>query len=188
MSNPRYTGRQVWNRQPTEHELIDPGNTGLGHRQVQWWGLPDGWVISKRPAHPPLVSEADFIAVQGMRADRETTCPDRRYLLAGMVHCGVCGRRLESCWANNREAYRCRHGHTTANGSDTARPKNVYVRQDRILPHLQALYLLLSGSDPADWPATPPDVMEVIETCETREITLIYDPCRARFARTRPGR
>jgi hypothetical protein len=33
-TNPRYTGRQVWNRQPTSHDLIDPANTGLGHRQV----------------------------------------------------------------------------------------------------------------------------------------------------------
>ena len=31
LANP-YTGRQVWNRQPTSHELIDPANTGLGHR------------------------------------------------------------------------------------------------------------------------------------------------------------
>jgi site-specific DNA recombinase len=37
LANPRYTGRQVWNRQPTDHELIDPANTGLGYRQVQRW-------------------------------------------------------------------------------------------------------------------------------------------------------
>ncbi len=34
-ANPRYTGRPVWNRQPTSYELIDPGNTGLGHLQLQ---------------------------------------------------------------------------------------------------------------------------------------------------------
>ena len=73
LANPRYTGRQVWNRQPTAMDLIDPANTGLGHRQVQRRGLPEGWVISARPAHPALVSEADFIAVQGIRAAREDT-------------------------------------------------------------------------------------------------------------------
>jgi Recombinase len=52
LANPRYTGRQVWNRQPTAHDLIDPANTGLGHQQVQRRNLPDGWVISTRPAHP----------------------------------------------------------------------------------------------------------------------------------------
>jgi site-specific DNA recombinase len=35
LANPRYTGRQVWNRQPTVMDLIDPANTGLGHKQVQ---------------------------------------------------------------------------------------------------------------------------------------------------------
>ena len=42
LANPRYTGRQVWNRQPSEAVLVDPTNTGLGHRQVQRWNLPDG--------------------------------------------------------------------------------------------------------------------------------------------------
>ena len=37
LANPRYTGRQVWNRQPTCHDLIDPANTSLGHRQIQRW-------------------------------------------------------------------------------------------------------------------------------------------------------
>ena len=63
LANPRYTGRQVWNRRPSDFDLIDPANTGLGHQQVQRWNLPDGRVISNRPAHPARVSEAEFIAV-----------------------------------------------------------------------------------------------------------------------------
>jgi site-specific DNA recombinase len=31
LANPRYTGRQVWNRQRTDSDLVDPANTGLGH-------------------------------------------------------------------------------------------------------------------------------------------------------------
>ena len=54
----------MWNRQRTDFDLVDPANTGLGHRQVQRWNLPEGWVISKHPAHAALVSEADFIAAQ----------------------------------------------------------------------------------------------------------------------------
>jgi hypothetical protein len=30
LANPRYTGRQVWNRQRTDLDLVDPANTGLG--------------------------------------------------------------------------------------------------------------------------------------------------------------
>jgi hypothetical protein len=80
LANPRYTGRQVWNRQPSAMDLIDPANTGLGHRQVQRWGLPEGWVISARPSHPALVTEEDFIAVQGIRAPRENAGKGRQYL------------------------------------------------------------------------------------------------------------
>ncbi len=59
LANPRYTGRQVWNRQRTDRDLADPVDVSLGHKQVQRWNLPDGWVISARPAHQALVSEAD---------------------------------------------------------------------------------------------------------------------------------
>jgi site-specific DNA recombinase len=60
----------VWNRQRTGTELADPGNVTLKHRSVQRWNLPDGRVISSRPAHPALVSEADFIAAQNVNAAR----------------------------------------------------------------------------------------------------------------------
>ena len=127
LANPRYTGRQVWNRQPTALDLLEPANTGLGHRQVQRWGLPEGWVISARPAHPALVSEADFIAAQGIRASREDADAARRYRLAGLLRCGICGRRAESCWSNGQPAYRCRHGYSSASALDPARPKNMYM-------------------------------------------------------------
>ncbi|WP_407566403.1 recombinase family protein [Streptomyces sp. 184] len=111
LANPRYTGRQVWNRQRTDHELLDPANTALGHRDIARWNPPQDWIISRHQAHPALVSEADFVAVQGMRAT--ATAPGRTYLLAGLLHCGVCGRRMDSCWSHDRPAYRCRHGRTS---------------------------------------------------------------------------
>jgi len=52
----------VRNRPRTDFDLVDPANTRLGHKQAQRWNLPEGWVISKRPAYSALVSEADFIA------------------------------------------------------------------------------------------------------------------------------
>jgi hypothetical protein len=39
-AEPRYTGRQVWNRQRTENELADPGNVTLGYKSVPRWNLP----------------------------------------------------------------------------------------------------------------------------------------------------
>jgi DNA invertase Pin-like site-specific DNA recombinase len=152
LGNPRYTGRQVWNRQRTDRDLADPADVSLGHRRVQRWNLPDGWVISARPAHPALVSEADFIAAQDISAGRGPAPmgdPVRRYLLAGLLICGTCGRRMESAWSNAKPAYRCRHGHTSATPPDPGRVKNAYVREDRILPQLPALYLLLTGTGSA---------------------------------------
>jgi site-specific DNA recombinase len=133
LANPRYAGRQVWSRQRTDFDLVDPVNTSLGHRQVQRWNLPEGWVISKRPAHAALVSEADFIKAQDTAAPRGPAAPAaRRYLLAGLLTCGRCGRRLESAWPNGKPVYRCRHGHASATSPDLGRPKTTYVREDQV--------------------------------------------------------
>jgi hypothetical protein len=153
LANPRYTGRQVWNRQPSDAVLVDPANTGLGLKQVQRWNLPEGWVISRHPAHAALVSEADFIKAQDTSAPRGPAGPAvRRYLLAGLLACGRCGRRLESAWSQGRPAYLCRHGYISATVSDSVRPKSTYLREDQVLPHLAALAILCADGgflDPA---------------------------------------
>jgi hypothetical protein len=83
----------------------------LGHKSVQRWNLPGGWVISARSAHPVLVSEADFIATQDINAARSPAPHDepvlRRYLLAGLL------------------------GRTSAMAPGPARPKNTYIREDK---------------------------------------------------------
>jgi site-specific DNA recombinase len=191
LQNPRYTGRQVWNRQRTDRDLADPADVSLGHKQVQRWNLPAGWVISARPAHEALVTEADFIAAQDINAARgpsPRTDPagleKRRYLLSGLLVCGTCGRRMESAWCNGKPAYRCRHGYTTASAPDPSRPKNAYVREDRIVSHLPALHLLLTG--PAGGTRRRrtrqgTDIrcqaaQDVICYLRDQQITLTYDP------------
>src|SRR5712691_247234 len=42
-------------------------------------------------------------------------------------------------------ARRCRHGRTSAMAPDPARPRNTYVREDKLVPHLPALHLLLTS-------------------------------------------
>jgi site-specific DNA recombinase len=113
----------------------------------------------------------------------------RRYLLAGLLACGVCGRRMESAWSNGKPAYRCRHGRTSAMAPDPARPKNSYVREDKLLPHLAALHLLLSspsvrarrrtraGADVTGTASTG----EVIGYLREHEITLTWNPAAAGF-------
>jgi hypothetical protein len=184
LANPRYTGRQVWNRQRTDFDLADPANTGLGHRQVQRWNLPEGWVISKHPAHAALVSEADFITAQQQTAQRGPAGQAvRRYLLAGLLACGRCGRRLESAWSNGSPAYRCRHGRTSAIRPEPGRPGNTYVREDQILPHLAAISILLAdsartpdrGSRGAVQLTGPDDTASLIDQLRAEGVILTYD-------------
>jgi site-specific DNA recombinase len=182
LANPRYTGRQVWNRQRTDFDLIDPGNTGLGHKQVQRWNPPEGWVISKHPAHAALVSEADFTATQDATAPHGPAGPaTRRYLLAGLLACGRCGRRLESAWSNGKPAYRCRHGYASATSPDPGRLKNTYVREDQILPHLAAVAILLASDGRPQGVGTvqatvPADTARLIDELRTAGVILVYDP------------
>ena len=182
LANPRYTGRQVWNRQPSDQVLVDPANTGLGHKQVQRWNLPEGWVISRLPAHAALVSEADFIKAQDTCVPRGPAgSAARRYLLAGLLACGRCGRRLESAWSHDRPAYRCRHGYASAAVPDPARPKSTYVREDQVLPHLAALAILRVGNgipDPAHQAGiiAPAQIAVLIDQLRTDGVILTYDP------------
>lgn len=100
------------------------------------------------------------------------------------MRCGACGRRLESSWANGRPAYRCRHGYASAARPDPARPKNLYVREDQILPHLAALAILLHCHDhaagrqrtAASQVTTPERCEALIDHLRTTGRTLTYDP------------
>ena len=175
----------MWNRQRTDFDLVDPGNTGLGHRQVQRWNPPEGWVISKQPAHPALISEADFITAQETATPRGPASPAaRRYLLAGLLACGRCGRKLESAWSNGKPAHRCRHGYTSATRPDLARPKNTYVREDQILPHLAAIAILMHRPRPTGAGirqslarvTTPARAANLIDSLRTAGVILTYDP------------
>ncbi len=133
LENPRYTGRQVWNRHGSlagQDELRPSDGSGLVPAR--------GCIVSDRIVHPPLVEETVFRAVQGMRVARRTRDGGtRRYVLAGLVVCGVCRRRLDSHWVNGRAGYRCRHGYTSARPRPAGHAKNVYAREDRLLSGLR---------------------------------------------------
>jgi site-specific DNA recombinase len=95
------------------------------------------WAVSHAVSHLALVSEADFVAVQGLRATRE--CRDgatRRCVLAGLVQCQLCGRRMDSHWVNDRAGYRCRHGYNSSRTRPPDTPHNLYVREDVLLYRL----------------------------------------------------
>ena len=54
-------------------------------------------------------------------------------MLAGLVQCRVCGRRMDSHWVNGCAGYRCRHGHHSARARPADAARNIYVREDVLL-------------------------------------------------------
>jgi hypothetical protein len=136
LENPRYTGRQVWNRMAGDRDEADP-RTG---RPVQFPNLPQDWAISLGVAHTPLVGMREFTEAQAGRARRPAGDGGRRvYLLSGLVVCGVCGvcgRRMDSHWVNGRPGYRCRHGYNSSRPRTAGTSTPLYRREDRLLEHI----------------------------------------------------
>jgi site-specific DNA recombinase len=50
---PRYTGRQVWNKQRTDEVLIDVEDISLGHEDKHRWNDPSEWVWSTKDCPHP---------------------------------------------------------------------------------------------------------------------------------------
>jgi hypothetical protein len=169
----RYTGRQVWNRQRTDHHHVDGGQI-----RVQYWNPTDQWVISTRPSHPALVSQTDYTAAQTIKATRTTHDGiQRTYLLAGLLQCGICGRRLDSHWVNNRPGYRCRHGHTSTTRPDSRdQQPYVYVREDELLQHVATALGRGRGRPPA--PA------QILAMLRASRLTIICDHTRRSLTST----
>ena len=160
LENPRYTGRQVWNRQSSKGHGSGGRVSGRSSGLVRW-NPAEEWEVSEHLTHRPLVDDATYLAVQGMRTARTTKNGEiRHYVLAGLVTCGVCGRRMDGHWVHGRPGYRCRHGYSSATPRAVDAPRNVYVREDRLLDVLPGLLADRSGiqSDPGASGPTPDSV------------------------------
>jgi hypothetical protein len=105
--------------------------------------------VSEQIAHLPLVDDSTFLTVQRIRANRPTKAGEHRhYVLAGLMTCGICGRRMDAHWVHDRPAYWCRHGYTSATPRPADAPRNVYLREDQLLDAIPALL-----ADVSDTPA-----------------------------------
>lgn len=159
INNPKYTGRQVWNRQRRDEVLLDVEDVAQGHESVMRWNDPSSWIWSSEQTHEALVSSERFAAAQAQAAasaHRPTTrksASDRRcYALSGLVRCSLCGRRMQGTWNNQRTHYRCRYPAEYAIAKGFNHPLSAYVREDAILPRLDEW--LAGLFDPAHLDAT----------------------------------
>jgi hypothetical protein len=105
--NPRYTGFEVWNNPRKDEVLINVGDVALGHQTKMRWNDTAEWFWSPEPRHEPLVTRDEYEAAQAQfdrttRATRRTPAAGRQHVLAGILHCGSCGRRMQGQWNHDR--------------------------------------------------------------------------------------
>src|SRR5690348_1066342 len=134
LRNPRYTGRQVWNRpRPGRPGGCEPGAQERPAVEAARW-----------VGHLPLAGASGAGQRSGLHRRsghqrRPRRYPDeglaapcqRLYLLAGCWCAVAAVGAVESVWSNGKPAYRCRHGHTTASTPGPGRAKNACIREDR---------------------------------------------------------
>ncbi|WP_242606700.1 recombinase family protein [Protofrankia symbiont of Coriaria ruscifolia] len=102
LTNPRYTGRQVWNRQRKDEVLLNVEDVALGYETRMRWNDPDVWIYSAAVVHSPLVDDDAFAQVQARYAarrldpsgPRESKRTRHPYQLRGRMRCGICQRRM----------------------------------------------------------------------------------------------
>jgi hypothetical protein len=96
LANPRYTGRQVWNKQRKDEVLIDVDDVALGHVSKLRRNDPGKWVWSDDVVHEPLIDTGTFERAQHVMAakgagrnTRELHRTRHRYVLRGLLYCGL---------------------------------------------------------------------------------------------------
>jgi DNA invertase Pin-like site-specific DNA recombinase len=140
LSNPRYTGRQVWNKQRKDDVLINVEDVALGHVTKMRWNPQDAWVWSSDPTHEPLIDTQTFqraqevLAAHGAgRTYRERRTTEHHYVFRGLLHCGVCGRRMQGQQNKHALYYRCRFPTEYALANKIDHPRNVYLAERDLL-------------------------------------------------------
>lgn len=107
LHNPVYAGAYVYGRRPIDPRRKQPGRPGTG-RTVKSWGT---WEVLLRDRLPAYISWEQYEAnVRQMAANRNQALGVARSgegLLAGMLRCGRCGRRMSVCYSGGYLRYTC---------------------------------------------------------------------------------
>jgi site-specific DNA recombinase len=141
LQNPRYTGRQVWNRARTDEVLLDVEDVALGHENRHRWNDPSQWAWSRTEAHTPLISTDLYkraqqtIKARGThsatgKAPRHTGRP---YLFRGLITCGLCDRKMVGNPNHGRLYYRCTASRDFVRQHQISHPPALYLREDVII-------------------------------------------------------
>ena len=133
LKNPRYTGREVWNKQRRDEVLLDVEDVALGHESKMRWNDPDEWVWSEQPTHTAIIEPETFEAAQDVFAGAQRAAIRKErtrhpYVLSGLMRCAECDRKMQASWNNGRAYYRCKFPAEYAIAAEQ-HPKTVYVQR-----------------------------------------------------------
>jgi site-specific DNA recombinase len=151
LGNPKYTGHMVFGRRRT---------TGGGRTR---YTPPSEWLWSPEPAHPSIVTRAEWDAAQAAGADHGTARDDdgisahpaarRTYILRSRIRCRICRRRMSGITRPSSRYYACGPDashtyylcpHDPANARHAAaapdHPRTVSVREDTLIEVIRQFY------------------------------------------------
>jgi site-specific DNA recombinase len=168
LQNPRYTGREVWNKQRRDEVLVDVEDVALGHESKMRWNRTSEWVWSEHQTHPAIVDPDTFDAAQDVFAGAQRSAVRKErtrhpYVLSGLVRCSQCGRKMQASWNHGHAYYRCKFP-TEYAVAEGQHGKTVYVREAAIVPGLDT------------WIASLFDDEHLDSTCETLAAVSDLDP------------
>jgi hypothetical protein len=136
--NPHHGGL-AWSKGAVRAILVNPRYTGVPNwHEVEPGGCPP------EPAYEPLVDLAVFRQVQqefAAKRHARSAGPERSlraYVFRGLLRCGICNRLMQGAWNNDEAYYRCRIPEEYATANRIAHPRNVYLRERRLQPALDA--------------------------------------------------
>jgi site-specific DNA recombinase len=157
IGNPKYTGRQVWNRQRRDEVLYDLDDVAQGHQSKMKWNDRAEWIWSAELTHDPIITPEVFAAAAAQRSvgeHRQAVVKPRRrhtYALTSLVRCGVCERRMSGSWNHGQAHYRC--GWSSEYAGATGKHANwVYLKESEVTAALDTW--LLRHFDPENVDAT----------------------------------
>ncbi len=115
LANPAYAGLFVYGRRIQQAQPGDPPQLRTHRRPLEEWEI----VVPN--VYPPYLSEAQYTANrEALRANQYNFTKKRRGapregpdLLAGLVVCGRCGRRMTVSYGSQHHVYQCRREQMT---------------------------------------------------------------------------
>ncbi len=162
LANPRYLGYHVSGRTKKADILLDPDVPALGHVTRQKWQDRAEWVTASVQTYDAIVDESTWHRVQALVAANTRTnavTPRRRkthvgvrhaepsrYPLAGLVVCDCCEKKLQGNLVRGHAFYRCRVSSDYPVAVND-HPRTLAVREDRLLPHVDAWLCDLFSAD-----------------------------------------